>query len=83
MKVKLSNQAWAYLKDNNQIELSKMSIISNKSHFYLLILDENSADEIREWALEKKVRVGFDEKYNLNEEGKILENVIDKFFVGN
>ena len=45
------------------------------------IMDED-ADEIRDFLGEKLQVVGFDKNYNLTEEGKTLEALIDKFFIG-
>jgi len=59
------------------------NVISNPKEKDFLILEcsEDQADDIRDKCSEKLQLVGFDEKYELNLEGKILEDLIDKFFV--
>lgn len=44
-------------------------------------IDNVLADEIRDLCSEQLQLSGFDENYNLNEEGKILENLIDIFYM--
>ena len=58
--------------------------LSSEKHedMYLLKISENQADEIRDLCVEHLQIVGFDEKYELTLEGKILESLIDKFFIG-
>lgn len=48
---------------------------------YLIDIDSVLADEIRDLCSERLQISGFDEDYNLNDEGKILENLIDIFYV--
>ncbi len=47
----------------------------------LLIIDEDQADDIQDWASERLLVVGFDMDYNLNPEGRILEEIMDIFLV--
>lgn len=57
-------------------------ILSEKEKDFLILeCSEDQADDIRDKCSEKLQLVGFDEKYELNFEGKILEDLIDKFFV--
>lgn len=49
---------------------------------YFLEISEEQVDFIRDLFGERLQLVGFDEQYNLTQEGKILESLIDKFFVG-
>ncbi|MCI0382230.1 MAG: hypothetical protein L0207_04165 [Chlamydiae bacterium] len=62
----------------------KELLISIEKHKnkYLLKISENQADRIRDLFGEQLQLVGFDEKYELTLEGKILESLIDKFFIG-
>lgn len=39
------------------------------------------ADEIRDWASDELQRKGFDINYELTPEGKMLEELIDLFYV--
>jgi len=43
-------------------------------------LDDDVAEDIREWALEKQVVLGFDIDYNMNQNGIILESLIDLLY---
>lgn len=56
--------------------------LSKLDDSYLLEISEEQADLIRDLCSEQLQLVGFDEQYNLTQEGKILESLIDKFFVG-
>ena len=42
--------------------------------------DDKTALDIRDWASDKLDTHGFDENYELNEDGKILESLIDIFY---
>jgi hypothetical protein len=60
-------------------------ILASSEHHddkYSLKISEDQADEIRDLCGEELQLVGFDEKYDLTSEGKILESLIDKFFIG-
>jgi hypothetical protein len=48
---------------------------------FLIDIDNVLADEIRDLCSEQLQKSGFDENYNLNEEGKMLEKLIDIFYV--
>ncbi|HTE02122.1 MAG TPA: hypothetical protein VK668_22695 [Mucilaginibacter sp.] len=45
-------------------------------------IDEDVVDEIRDWAGERLQKVGFDENYDLNQEGVILDSIVDKLYIG-
>jgi len=47
----------------------------------LLNVDSAIAEQVREELTNCLAEVGFDEKYELSEEGRILEDLIDLFFV--
>lgn len=59
---------------------SMLSAVKHQNDVYLLKVSEEHADEIRDLCGEQLQIVGFDEKYKLTQEGKILESLIDKFF---
>ena len=84
MKVKLTSLEYEYIQSNffiDKIDLIK-SIKSEKfDNKVILNLPDEIAEEIREWACEKLPIVGFNEDYELNSEGKILDNFIDKFYI--
>ena len=57
-------------------------LIERKENTYLLNIAEDEADEIRDLCGEHLQLVGFDEKYEPTAEGKILEDLVDKFYIG-
>lgn len=77
MKIKLSLDELVYLR---------LTLLQDKEEFRVIFknettdiwVDENIADQISDWASEKLQVVGFDENYNLTEEGIILEGIIDR-----
>jgi hypothetical protein len=46
-----------------------------------LNVENQVADEIREWAIERQQKLGFDIDYKLTFEGQILEELIDLFYI--
>jgi hypothetical protein len=82
IKIKLNKNEYQYLYRINFIS-DNCNVISNPKEKDFLILEctKDQADEIRDKCSEKLQLVGFDEKYELTPEGKILENLIDKFFI--
>jgi hypothetical protein len=40
---------------------------------------DDEADDIREWAIVELQKTGFDINYNLTDEGKLLQEIIDVF----
>ena len=48
---------------------------------YKLDVSEDLADEIRDLCGEQLHLVGFDEKYAATPEGKLLEDLVDKFWI--
>ena len=51
-------------------------------HKWLLNISEEDADEIRDLCGDRLVEVGFDERYEPNKAGLLLEGLVDKFFIG-
>lgn len=45
-------------------------------------VDDDIADELRDLCNDKLDVIGYDENYNLNDDGKKLETLVDKLFVG-
>lgn len=43
-------------------------------------MDEDSLIDIHDWCVEKLQIVGFDENWELNEEGKVIDELIDIFY---
>ena len=68
------------LKNNSSlISIIEQSIVDNG--IFSIDIDNVIADVIRDLCLEQLHISGFDENYNLNEEGKILEDLIDIFYI--
>lgn len=72
MKVKLKKEELEYLKSTFFSDS-----VDDLGNTYI-DLSENNIDEIRDWASERQQMIGFDKDYNLNDEGKLLESIIDK-----
>lgn len=53
-----------------------------KGQFIFIQIGEDAADEIRDWVMDKQAQIGFDINYELTPEGKILEELIDAFYIG-
>lgn len=79
MYVKLSKQDFAYLMQNCKF-IKSMSIVYENNTLVKISIDEKEADDIREWALNELEFRGFDENYELNKNGQILERLVDLFF---
>jgi len=84
MKVELSRKQFEYLKLNlskEKIHLAKYlnnNLVDDKA---FVEIPDDISDEIRDWAGEKLQKVGFDINYDLTEEGVILEELIDLFYI--
>ena len=78
MKVKFSKKEIIFLKNTFPMEKVDFNffIITDES----IELNENLANKIRDWAGEKQQMIGYDEDYELTEDGKILESIIDKLY---
>ena len=84
MTIKLTKTEREYLvtvvlkKYSSLMNIIEHSTIDNGK--FSIDIDNVLADEIRDLCSEQLQISGFDEKYNLNEEGKMLENLIDIFY---
>jgi hypothetical protein len=84
MKIELNKIEYVYLCQASFLSDKIQSIFSfskQQEDVYLLKLSKEKADEVRDILGERLQFAGFDEKYNLTQEGKILESLIDKFLV--
>ncbi|TVZ27857.1 hypothetical protein JM83_2925 [Gillisia sp. Hel_I_86] len=61
-----------------QLKLNEKSILDSAG--YNFKIEEDLADVIRDWAMDKQQIVGFDEDYELTNEGEMLQEIIDKFY---
>jgi hypothetical protein len=84
LRIELNKNEYDYLHqapflDDNH----RKFLFSNTQHddMYSLKISETQADEIRDLCGDQLQMVGFDEKYELTSEGKILESLVDKFFI--
>ncbi|WP_425637962.1 hypothetical protein ACPUEN_00920 [Algoriphagus yeomjeoni] len=84
MIVKLNRNQYDYLDyslSEQQPDL-KLKLQNRKEDKFVFVeVDEDVADEIRDWAGEELQKKGFDLDYELTSEGKILEELIDAFYV--
>ena len=80
MSIKLTPQQFKYLMENCKF-LNSISAICNNENSVKISVDINLAENIREWALNELEIKGFDENYELNYHGKIIEALVDLFHV--
>ena len=59
----------------------RLKQVSKENQFIIMKVDEGTADEIRDWAGDELQKKGFDINYDLTSDGKILEELIDLFYV--
>lgn len=81
--MKIRKEVFKYL----QTEFLQQEGRDNENFHYTLMegyvcvqVDDETMDEIRDWASERQQRVGFDKNYDLTPEGKLLEQIIDMFY---
>lgn len=83
--IKLSQQEIEYLGSANflkphQIGILKAAKLSGHTGITLK-LSRDSAEELREAFTDELAKKGFDENYDLTPEGRILEDLIDRFYI--
>lgn len=84
MKVKLNKIQFDYLDYNLSQSRKALRLklqVEKKGQFIFIEVDENTADEINDWAEVELQKRGFDINYDLTKEGKILEKSIDAFYI--
>lgn len=82
MKIKLNKDLFDYLNNNfRKIPYSAKKSESNGLNLFLIEFDASLSDEIRDWASMQLQIKGFNENYELSYEGRILEELIDLFYV--
>ena len=82
--IKLTNQQFAYLRSNLPQRYRSLLInqkVDKKKGMTLLYIDPASMDVIRDWVGSELQRVGFDRSYGLTDKGKILEQLVDLFYL--
>jgi hypothetical protein len=73
------NYLIAYIPESLQHLIHEFQETGVNTAFYLDVQND-VADEIRDWALERQDKVGFDIKYQLTSEGQLLQEIIDLFY---
>jgi hypothetical protein len=85
MIVKLTKNQFDYLSYSLSEEQEELRLnlnqISRKNQFIIMEIDEDIADKIRDWAIDELQKKGFDINYELTADGKILEELIDAFYI--
>lgn len=84
MKVKLHKHHFDYLKCNlfnERKDLFERIQFEYLEDITCLELDDELADEIRDWSGERLQLLGFDRDYELNKEGKVLEEIIELLYL--
>lgn len=86
MRCKLNTDQFSYLNDNlfdanNDVRLKSSLTVGPK--YFIVTTDTETVDEIRDWANEELIRVGFDKNYQLTVDGRMLQDIADIFFTNN
>lgn len=86
MIVKLTTKQFDYLIYSfaEEQDALRFKLMQNRKDNQLVVMevDEDVADEIRDWASNELQKKGFDIDYELTDEGEILEELIDIFYIG-
>ena len=83
MIIKLKKQHVEYLKGNLKEAEQELynRLIRSELYEYMFDFNENLISTLRDWASDRLQRVGFDENYNVNHEGALLEELIDILYL--
>lgn len=84
VKVKINSCQKDYLIENLLEDKALLALFTNTKEYneaYYIELSHEDADNIRDLCSEMLDMHGFDEKYKLTPDGKILEELIDLFYV--
>jgi len=82
--VRLSSQELLYLKNTAFLGQDLLEVIDSaerQRRGYLIHVSRDIAEQFRSAFTERLARRGFDSAYDLTREGKVLEELIDKFFI--
>ena len=80
MKIKLTKEQFDYLNTNLLLQ-DFDALLSVNDQFLYLKIDISNVDFFRDWASDQLQKVGFDINYDLTNEGKLLEDFIDKLCI--
>ncbi len=84
MNVVLSDSEYLYLLDSTFLtEDLRNSVVCAQqvNDSYIITISEDQSDQLRDILGEQLQLIGFDKDYNLTTEGKVIDSMIDKFFV--
>lgn len=85
IKIELNRNEYNYLCQASFLEDKHKKLLfssQQQDDKYALKISEGQADEIRDLCGERLQIAGFNERYELTPEGKILESLVDKLFIG-
>ncbi len=80
MIIKLDTRQYNFLKDTLGKDRAELFVYLSNGNGIILEVKDEIAIEIRDWVGEKLQKEGFDENYELNENGKILEQLEDLLY---
>jgi hypothetical protein len=82
MEIKLTMEQYNFLFEEllRDEDIIRNKIKSTEQSLYKILIDDDTADEIRDLAVENLQVRGFDANYNLTKKGIILEELIDIFY---
>ena len=82
----LNEEEYRYITNAKFIKKNILQLIvdacSKTNNGYCMTMDTITVDMVRDLFGNQLQIAGFNEEYEVNEEGAILEGLIDKFFVG-
>lgn len=80
MVIKLTHDQFKYFNQKLKIERPDLFKFVIPGASRPIVIESNVVCEIRDWLGEKLQVEGFDNSYELNQEGKIIEELIDLFY---
>ncbi|CDR35010.1 hypothetical protein [Criblamydia sequanensis] len=84
-QIKLNENEYKYLIQSEYIPSRLITVIKSSNKInkekHLLNISEDDADQLRDLFGEQLQLYGFDLNYKLTNEGEMLENLIDLFFI--
>ena len=82
--MKISTDIFAYLKSNFSEEGYRIEDLRYKiaGKYVDIEIDADLMDRICDWAGDRQQKIGYDINYELNDEGKNLDEIIDLFYIG-
>ena len=84
MQVRLGPELFEYVLKGNFLEQRGRALLmraAQRGETYLIEIDADEADAIRDACGEELQRVGFDADYKLTRDGEMLEKLVDLFLI--